>query len=125
MKANSELVNFIKECRKRGFSDLQIREPLLKRGWPLDEIEKAFLELKPKYKFKNQVTIFLDNELLGVLEKRAKKNMFTASEQIEDILRRSCLGMKKPASISGKCDDALVNIFSRERRGRKRKKAEG
>lgn len=123
MNPNKELVRFIREARKRGFSDLRIREPLLERGWPLDEIEKAFLELKPKYKFKNQISIFLDNELLMALEKRAKKNMFTLSEQIEDILRRSCLGMKKGFPKSPKCDDTLVGIFSRERRGRKRKKS--
>lgn len=119
--ADKKLVKFIKAARERRFSDLQIREPLLKKGWPLDEIEKAFLELKPKYKFKNQVCIFLDNELLKVLEKRAKKNMFTVSEQVEDILRRSCLSMKKGFPKSPKCDDALVNIFSRERRGRRKK----
>lgn len=119
---NQKLVKFIKEVRKRGFSDLQIREPLLKKGWPLDEIEKAFLELKPKYKFKNQICIFLDNELLKVLEKRAKKNMFTVSEQIEDILRRSCLNLKRGVYRASKCDDALVEIFSREKRGRKRKR---
>jgi hypothetical protein len=31
------------------------------------------------------ITLFLDDELLDSLEKRAKKNMFTLSEQIEDI----------------------------------------
>lgn len=120
--ANQKLVKFVREARKKGFSDLDIREPLLKKGWPLDEIEKAFLELKPKYKFKNQVSIFLDNEILKVLEKRAKKNIFTIGEQIEDILRRSCLNIKTGYKAP-KCDDTLVEIFSRQKKGRKKKKS--
>jgi len=118
---NKQLVAYLKEARKRGFSDLEARNALLKHGWPPNEIESAFYEISPKHKFKNQVTIFLDSELLKLLEKRAKKNLFSVSEQIEDILRRSCLGMKKPA-FSSKVDDALVGIFSREKRGRKVRK---
>ncbi len=116
---NTKLVAYLREARKRGFSDLDVRNSLLKHGWPLDEIEAAFLALSPKYKFKNQVTIFMDNEVLKILEKRAKKNMFTVSEQIEDILRRSCLGMKQKPSYDKNLDDALVGIFSREKRGRR------
>jgi len=117
---NRSLVSYIKEARKRGFSDLDVRNALLKHGWALYEIESAFSALSPKYKSKNQVTIFLDSEMMKLLEKRAKKNMFSVSEQIEDILRRSCLGMKQKPSTS-KVDDALVGIFSREKRGRKKK----
>jgi len=120
MEANKKLLGFIKEARKRGFDDFQIREPLLKKGWPLEEIEKAFYTLKPKYKLKNKVSIYLDSEVLKMIDKRAKKNMLTLSEQIEDILRRSCVNMKKGASNPAKCDDGLVSIFSREKRGRKK-----
>ena len=66
--------------------------------------------------------MFLDSDLLALLEKRAKKNMFTLSEQIEDILRRSCLSLKKGSYKAEKLDDSLVAIFSRERRGRKKRK---
>lgn len=114
MIANKELVKFIKEARNKGFSDLQIREPLIKRGWPLNEVEKAFLVLNPKFKLKNQVCIFLSKEILAKLEKRAHKNMFTLSEQIEDILRRSCLG--KGQLKEEKLDDTLVSLFSRRAR---------
>ena len=117
--ANKKVVNFIKEARKRGFGDSDLRKALLNHGWPLQEIEKAFIFLQPKYKFKNQVCIFLGNDVLDVLEKRAKKNMFTVSEQIEDILRRSCVGLKKTSKMK-KCDDLLVSIFSRERTGPKK-----
>ena len=117
---NKSLVSYIMEARKRGFSDLDVRNALLKHSWPLNEIEAAFYELSPKRKFKNQITIFLDSEVIKLLEKRAKKNMFSVSEQIEDILRRSCLSMKQPA-YNSKVDDALVGIFSREKRGRRRK----
>ena len=119
MKVSQELVNFIRESRKRGFDDFEIREPLLKKGWPLEEVEKAFYVLKPKYKLKNKVSVYLDSEVLKMIDKRAKKNMLNLNEQIEDILRRSCINMKKGTSKPVKCDDNLVAIFSRERRGKK------
>ena len=98
MKSNPELIKFIKEARKRGFDDFQIKEPLLKHGWPIEEIEKAFSVIKPRYKFKNKICIYLDSDVLKILETRAKRNMFTISEQIDDILRRSSISsrMKKP-----------------------------
>lgn len=120
--ANQELVNFIKEARKRGFGDGDVRKALLNHGWPLAEIEKAFSYLAPKYVNKNQVTLFLSDELMKILEKRAKKNMFTISEQIEDILRRSTINLSKKKSVyDEKLDDKLVGLFSRRRTGRKNK----
>ncbi len=120
---NPKLVKFIEEARKRGFDDYEIREPLLKQGWPSEEIEKVFLFLKPKYKFKNKVSVFLDTELLNMLEKRAKKNMLTIGEQIEDILRRSTIShSKKKTAYDEKLDDTLISVFSRKKTGRKAKK---
>ena len=120
MPPNTKLLEFITEARKRGFSDIQIRRALLQKEWPEKTIEDAFNQLQPKFKSKNQVCIFLSNELLDDLEKRAKKNMFTLSEQIEDILRRSCIS-KKTAQSQEKIDDLLVGVFSRATRGRKRR----
>jgi hypothetical protein len=121
--ANKKLVSFIKEARKRGFGDTTIRNALTKHGWPLQEIEKAFTSLAPRYKSKNQVTMFLDTEVMELLEKRAKKNMFNVSEQIEDILRRSVISQKKKKyPYEPKIDDALVSVFSRRKSGRKKKK---
>lgn len=124
MIPNSHLIRFIKEARKRGFDDYQIKEPLLKQGWGIQEIDAAFFSLKRKAKphsyYKNKITIYLDNELMKMIDKRARKNMFTLPEQIEDILRRSCVSMKKRTSIpSGKIDDLLVRIFSRQKRAKK------
>lgn len=115
--ANKDLVKFIKEARKRGFDDYEIKTPLLQKGWPLSEIEKAFSESTPKlkYKFKNKITLFIDNEVLKILGKRAKKNLFTISEQIDDILRRSCLMAKNQKKQDEKIDDLLVSIFSRRK----------
>ena len=110
-----ELVKFIKKARARGFDDFQIKEPLLKHGWPLDVIERAFASLKPKYKFKNKVSIFLDSDILKILEKRAKKNLLTLPEQIEDIIRRSCINAKKRKKQDEKLDDLLVSLFSRKK----------
>ena len=120
--ANKRLVDFIKEARKRGFGDADLRKALINHGWPLIEIENAFNYLTPKYVNKNQVTLFLSDELMSILEKRAKKNMFTVSEQIEDILRRSTVNQtKKKSYYDTKIDDALVSIFSRKRTGPKKK----
>lgn len=69
------------------------------------------------------ITITIDDEAKKILSKRAKKNMFTLREQIEDIIRKSAVRTK-----SGKkyrkinVDDKLVAAFSRSRRGRPRKK---
>jgi hypothetical protein len=116
--ANKKLIEFIKEARKRGFDDIQIKIPLLKKGWPHSEIDNAFASLSSgssKYKFKNKITIFLDNRALKILEKRAKKNLLTISEQIEDILRRSCIKTKLTSTTPEKLDDLLVSIFSRKK----------
>jgi len=112
---NQKLVKFIREARKRGFDDFQIREPLLKNGWHLEEIEKTFASLKSKYKYKDKVSVFLDSELLKRLQKRADKNMFTLSEQIEDVLRRSTLNMRKKTSTEEKVDDKFITFFSRKK----------
>lgn len=118
---DKNLVNFIIEARKRGYSDLQIKEPLLRNGWAVNKIDSAFDYLNPKFKSKNQICIFLDAEILKRLEKRAKKNLFTIPEQIEDILRRSCvMGKQSTGAGKEKIDDLLVECFSRSKRGRKR-----
>ena len=124
MEPNKDLTKFIKEARNRGFDDYEIREPLIKQGWPLDEIESAFFSLRPKkkihFKFKNKVTIYLDNDLLKMIDKRAKKNLLTLPEQIEDILRRSTLSIKnKQKAPPEKIDDILLGIFSRQKRGKR------
>jgi molybdenum cofactor biosynthesis enzyme MoaA len=114
---NSQLLKFIKEARKRGFDDFEIREPLLKKGWNLEEIEKIFAYLEKRkvpLKFKNRVCIWLDNQLLNLILKRAKKNMMNAHEQIEDILRRSCLNLKITKKEE-KIDDLFLSFFSRKR----------
>ena len=36
-----KLIDFIKEARKRGFDDFQIRNPLLKQGWNPEEVEEG------------------------------------------------------------------------------------
>ena len=114
--ANKKLVGFIKEARRRGFGDLEIKKALLGHGWPLQHVEKAFQFLSPKHVVKNQVTLFLNEDVIKALEKRAKKNMLTVSEQIEDILRRSTISqLKKKSPYEPKIDDALVSVFSRKK----------
>jgi len=109
-----ELITFILEARKRGFSDNQIREAILDKGWPVKSMESAFDSFNPKFKLKNQVQVFLSDDLLKKLDKRAKKNMLAISEQIEDILRRSCINTKKSLADE-KLDDKLVGLFSRKK----------
>ncbi len=113
--ANKILVKFINEGRKKGFSDLLLRKEMLKKRWPISEIEKALAEKMSKSTLKNQICLFLSDDIINILQKRAKKNMFTLSEQIEDILRRSTI-RKKTIPKHGKIDDTLLSYFSRARR---------
>jgi hypothetical protein len=121
---------FITECRKRGFDDLTIKAALLEKGWPENEIMEAFHyinkkeeEKESKYSkqsFGSSITIFLDDDLRTLLVKRAKKNMMSLPEQIEDILRRSTINQKgKKSPYDAKVDDKLVSLFSRKKTGPK------
>ena len=69
-----------------------------------------------------KLTITLDSAEVKILEKRAKKNLLSLREQVEDIIRRSCIRSSKTTYKSFKGNDALVGIFSRDQRGRKKKK---
>jgi len=69
------------------------------------------------------ITINIDEDVVKVLKKRANKNMFSLQEQIEDILRKSAVRTKSGTGYKAlKVDDKLISVFSREKRGRKRKK---
>ncbi len=112
---DKDLVHFIKEARLRGFDDIKIEEALLSNGWQVDTVEDAFASLKIPVKFKNKICIYLDPEILKKINARAKRNLFTISEQIEDILRRSVVNTKKTFKPE-KLDDMLVALFSRRRK---------
>ncbi len=116
---DKNLKKFIKAARKKGFSDLDLKKALVGKGWNIQKIEEAFLSLQPKLKYKNQICLFLSNDIIDILDKRARKNLFTLGEQIEDILRRSCI--KKKTATSEKLDDLLLTCFSRSQKGRKKK----
>jgi len=62
------------------------------------------------------ISISLDNKELKLLEKRAKKNLLSLKEQIEDIVRRSCISGAGKVSYTPKIDDSLVEAFSRVKR---------
>ena len=117
--AHQKLIDFITEARKRGFTDKQIITPLLQIGWPIKQINEALLALHPKQAFKNQVCIFLSDEILELLQKRAKKNKFNPQEQIEDILRRSCVNKSTTIKAEKNIDDLLLTCFSRAQRKKK------
>ena len=119
MTPNPELVEFIKEARRRGFEDYQIKEPLLNHGWALKDVEEAFNSIKPNFASKNKVTLYLSDEIMKILEKRAKKNMLNISEQVEDVLRRSCVNSSKIKKQEEKLDDMFISLFSRRNTGRK------
>jgi len=68
------------------------------------------------------ITINIDEDVKKIISKRAKKNLLSLREQIEDILRRSAVRTKKGKGYKAiKIDDRLVYAFSREKRGRKKK----
>ena len=117
--ANADLIAFIKEARRRGFDDHDIRNPLLERGWPAEEVEAAFSLIKQKLPtYKHKICAYVDDAVLKKLEKRAKSNLFTLEEQIEDILRRSVINTRVGLRAPEKLDDMIVTLFSRKSRKR-------
>lgn len=69
------------------------------------------------------ITINLDEDVRKIISRRAGKNLLSLREQIEDILRKSAVRTKnKPGYRGIKIDDVLVSAFSRDKRGRKKKK---
>jgi hypothetical protein len=117
------LTNFIREAKKRGFQDYEIRKPLLEKGWPEDEINSVFVSLNKgksrteKESCKDKVIIYLEPKVLTILQKRAKKNLFSLSEQVEDILRRSCMNkFNNKSNKNENLDDLLISIFSRKKK---------
>lgn len=69
------------------------------------------------------ITINIDEKVKKIISKRAKKNLLSLREQIEDILRTSAVRTKSSTGYKAlKIDDTLVYAFSREKRGRKKKK---
>ena len=113
--ANPDLVRFILEAQKRGFNNEKIKEALLSNKWPVDKINSAFQAIRKPHHFKESLTIWLDSEVIKLLEKRAKKNMLTIPEQVEDIIRRSVINIKQ-SQTKEKLDDMLVGLFSRKSR---------
>ncbi len=70
-----------------------------------------------------QVTVTLNEDEEKALNKRAKKNMMTLEEQVQDIIRRSCVNSaSKSTPRRIPVDDKLVGIFSRQRSGPQKKK---
>jgi|APSaa5957512622_1039677.scaffolds.fasta_scaffold15763_4 hypothetical protein len=70
-----------------------------------------------------KITINLDEDVTKILKKKAKTNLLTLREQIEDILRKSAVRSKRSQGYQSiKTNDKLISMFSRERRGRKKKK---
>ena len=67
-----------------------------------------------------KLTITLDEDEIKILNRRAKKNMLSLREMVEDIVRRSCINSKKTGVSNVNVDDTLVNIFSRQKKGRKK-----
>lgn len=69
------------------------------------------------------ISIQLSEEEIKTLTRKAEKNLLSLKEQIEDIIRLSVLRSKKKSLSQGpKTDDALVAIFSREKKGKNRRK---
>lgn len=65
------------------------------------------------------ITINIGDEEKAILKKRADKNFLSLTEQVEDIIRRSCISQKnKTSSKEIPCDDKLVGIFSRAKKKR-------
>lgn len=67
-----------------------------------------------------QITVTLNAEEEKALTKRAKKNLMTIEEQVQDIIRRSCVTSSKTTIPKLDIDDKLVSIFSRHKNGKRK-----
>jgi len=65
------------------------------------------------------INIELEGDAWRILKRRAKKNLSSPNKLIEDIVRRSMISYSRAGRGISKVDDSLINIFSRERKGRK------
>ncbi len=71
----------------------------------------------------SNITISISDDVKSIISKRAKKNLLTLREQVEDILRKSAVRTKAGKTYQTiKVDDKLVAVFSRQKSGRKKKK---
>jgi len=71
----------------------------------------------------SNITISIDDDVKKIISKRAKKNLLTLREQVEDILRKSAVRTKTGKTYQAiKVDAKLVAVFSRQKTGRKKKK---
>lgn len=68
------------------------------------------------------ITININEDVKKIISRRAKRNLLSLREQIEDILRKSAVRTKTGTYRAIKVDDRLVAAFSRDKRGRKKKK---
>lgn len=115
---SKSLIDFIVEAQYRGFNEYQITAPLIREGWSLNDIEKAFEHVRrskqgQKIKTKMDVFLELDSDVVEILDRRAKRNKMTLKEQMQDILRRSAIN-NTASTEPEKLDDSLVGIFSRK-----------
>lgn len=111
--ANKQLITFINKARARGFLDEDIIKPLVDEGWSNDEIDEAFTSLRDRAPASSTLTIALDKNVMVALKKRARRNLLTPEQQVQDIVRRSMANARK-STRSEKLDDLLVAIFSRK-----------
>ncbi|MCX8159091.1 MAG: hypothetical protein N3D20_02265 [Candidatus Pacearchaeota archaeon] len=112
-----KVIEFVRECRRRGFSNEQIKDKLIEGGWSFKEIDEAINFVK-KTTQKIRLCIGIDEEVAKMLIRRAKRNMMSVEEQAEDILRRSCVSMrKKPLTEEKIVGNHFISIFSRRKYG--------
>ena len=70
-----------------------------------------------------KIYLELDKKLYNDLNNRAKKNYLEIEKIAEDIIRRSMITYKRSSAnkIVDKTDDALIRVFSRQKKGRRGK----
>jgi len=118
---DKKVVDFIRESRRRGFGDDAIAQKLSDAGWSINEIDAAFNAVKnttPKVR----LCANIDEDVAKMLARRAKRNMMSIEEQVEDILRRSCVSMRKKTPGEEKMvGNGFISIFSRRRYSKEKK----
>ena len=63
----------------------------------------------------------MEKYIEGVTNCKASVAWIVKQEQIEDIVRRSCVNAKKTSETQDNVDDLFLKLFSRKNTGRPRK----
>lgn len=74
---NKQLINYIQKELRKGFSEEQIRQPLVKTGWTITDIDDAFKSIKAVPKETKPKKLDPEQVLKEIVGEETKKGQIT------------------------------------------------